>query len=160
MNLRALWTSKRKRRLALGGLGVVGLGWGACAFLRISNPGDVAGFLGMARECPPIWRQFALRRFAAGDSAAELLRRFPPSHRAEFGRYGVYTYHQTPNGIQCTALSVLTRDGRLLSARAGSCTWQYAFFHSEDAELDRMYADYEQSQQEDRERLRQEKQQP
>lgn len=160
MNLRAFWSSRRNRWLTIGTLAVVGLVCGACAFLRISHPRDVEAYFEMAGECHPVWRQFALRRFTAGDSAAEFLRRFPPTYREEFGRYGLYSYHQSPDGIQFTGLSVITRDGRLLSARTGSCTWQFTFFHSDDAELDREYAAYEQSRREQRERLRQEKQKP
>ncbi len=32
----------------------------------------------MAIVCHPLWRQFAFRRYGAGDSASDLLRRYPP----------------------------------------------------------------------------------
>ena len=88
-----------------------------------------------------MWRQFAFRHFGSGDSAADLLKRFPASRREEFGRYGIYRSHLgDSNGIPFTSLAVVTRDGKLLSAGAGSCTWRFTFFHKEDAGLDQQYA--------------------
>ena len=116
------------------------------AFLRISHPRDIEAFLGMAAECHPVWKQFAFRRYGAGDSSQELFRRFPPTHRTEFGRYGVYSFSAGPsNTIPFTSLSVVTRDGKLLSAASGSCTWQFIFFSSADPELDRQYAAFVQA---------------
>lgn len=111
------------------------------AFLRISHPGDVEAYLGMASECHPVWKQFAFRRFGAGDSAQKLFQRFPPTRRVEFGRYGIYSFSTGPsNSIPFTSLSVVTKDGTLVSAAAGSCTWQFVFFATQDPELDRQYA--------------------
>jgi len=100
----------------------------------------------MAAECRPVWKQFAFRRYGAGDSAQELFRRFPPTRRTEFGRYGVYSFSAGPsNSIPFTSLSLVTRDRKLLSAASGSCTWQFTFFSSADPELDRQYAAFEQA---------------
>jgi len=115
----------------------------SCAFFRIWHPRDIEAYFGMASECHPAWRQFAFRHFGAGDSASDLLQRYPPDRREEFGRYGVYRYYKgDSNGIPFTGLSVVARDGKLLSAGAGSCTWRFSFFQKEDAELDRQYAVY------------------
>ena len=140
------WLSKRGQRLLLAAALAVALIGASCAFLRISHPRDIEAFLGMAAECPPVWKQFAFRRYGAGDSAQELFRRFPPTRRTEFGRYGVYSFSAGPsNSIPFTSLSVVTRDGKLLSAASGSCTWQFTFFGSADRELDRQYAAFEQA---------------
>ena len=80
-----------------------------CIFFRISRASDVDAYIGMASECHPIWKQFALRRFGAGDSAAELFRKFTPDRREEFGRYGCYSYFRGPGGLQFTGLIVTTR---------------------------------------------------
>jgi hypothetical protein len=112
-----------------------------CIFFRISRPRDIEAYFGMASECPPVWKQFAFRRFGKGDSATRFLKRFPPSNRAEFGRYGIYGYHEGgSNVIAFTELRVITRDGKLISAGAGSCTWEFIFFQTADAELDRQYS--------------------
>jgi len=76
---------KRKKRFVLLGVSAL-LALGAfCAFFRISNLEDIEAYREMARECHPVWKQLALRRFGRGDAAQELFRRFPPTHREEFG---------------------------------------------------------------------------
>lgn len=137
---RVWWPPKRAIRLLLVGATTMLVTGISCAFLRISHPRDIEAFLGMAAECHPVWKQFALRRFGAGDSAQELLRRFPPTSREEFGRYGVYSYSANSNGIGFTGFSVVSRDGKLVSAASGSCTWHFTFFITEDPELERQYA--------------------
>jgi hypothetical protein len=137
---RAWWPIKRPIGLLLiAAMAMLGTGV-CCALLRISHPRDVEAFLGMAAECHPVWKQFALRRFGAGDSAQELFRRFPPTRGEEFGHYGVYSYTANSNGFSFTGLSVVSRDGRLVSAASGSCTWHFTFFMTEDPELERQYA--------------------
>jgi hypothetical protein len=90
----------------------------------------------MAGESPPVWRQFAFRRFGIGDSTAEFLKKHPPTRREEFGRYGIY--HDGPgdsNSIPFTGLTVASKDGKLISAGAWSCTWQFVFFSTKDSRL-------------------------
>ena len=117
----------------------------ACLFLRIFRPAHLAGYLEMAFTAHPVWREFASRRVHPGDSAAELLRRFPPQITEEFGRYGVYTYFREsthPAALNLDAFCVSTRDGKLLRAISASCTWQYTFFDLPDTDLDREYTDF------------------
>jgi hypothetical protein len=55
----------------------------------------------------------------------------------------VYSFSDGPsNRIPFTSLSVVSRDGKLLSAAAVSCTWQFIFFSSADPELVRQYDAY------------------
>lgn len=139
MNPRSLWSGKSKKWLVGGGATALAV-LASCAFLRISCPHDVEAYFGMASECHPLWRQFAFRRYGAGDSATDLLRRYPPSYREEFGRYGVYRYYKgKPDGIAFTGLSVVTSDGKLVSAGAASCDWQFTFFHTQDPDINRQY---------------------
>jgi hypothetical protein len=133
MKVRSIFRSRRNKFI-IGISGTAGLLVWGCIFLRIHSFAEFESFLQMAGEAPPVWRQFAFRRFGPGDSVAELLRRFPPSGREEFGRYGVYGY-----GGGFIGLGVTTRDGKILSARAGSCTWRYTFFSTDDPEIDRAY---------------------
>src|SRR5467141_3070437 len=97
------WPSKRGQRLLLAAALALALIGASCALLRISRPRDIEAFLGMAAECHPVWKQFAFRRYGAGDSAQELFRRFPPTRRTEFGHpvYKSFFGHQrqeTPFG--------------------------------------------------------------
>ena len=142
MNTHHLWSNKKARRFTIAAALFIAPAIGFCAFLRISRPADLDAYLGMASECHPVWRQFALRRFNAGDSTAGLFAHFPPSRKEEFGRYGIYWYYQNSDGIPFTGLAVVTRDGRLLSAESGSCTWRFAFFRTADPDLDIQYAAY------------------
>lgn len=135
-----LQVNKKARWVTCAAIVFAVLSVGACRFLHISSLADIEAYFGMATESHPVWRQFALRRFNAGDSAAELLRKFPPTRKDEFGRYGVYSFDANATGISWSAFTVVTRDGCLLSAQCGSCTWEYTFFDVPDSNLD---ADYE-----------------
>ena len=134
---------------------MLGALWSVCAFLRLSRPQDLVAFLGMASECHSVWKQFAFRRFGAGGSALELFRRFPPTRREEFGRYGIYRFSDGPaNCIPFTSLSVVTKDGKLIAAASGSCTWRFTFFSTQDPELNRQYAGFLQQRHRESERKR------
>jgi hypothetical protein len=115
-----------------------------CAFFRISRPRDVMAYTEMALTFHPVWKQFALRRYAAGDSAEPFLQAFPPTRKWEFGRYGVYEFypHYTERGLYFAGFYVTTRDGKLLRAQAHSCEWQFDFFCVPDAECDRQHREY------------------
>lgn len=90
----------------------------------------------MARDCHPVWKEFAWRRFGKGDSVEEFLRRFPPSQREDSGRQGTYHYHKDGGkGMRFTGVTVSSWDGHLIRAQAWSCTWQFTFFETGDAEL-------------------------
>ena len=131
--------SKKKIGVFFGTMGLMVLA--ICIFFRISHTRDIEAYFGMASECPPVWKQFAFRRFGKGDSATNFLQRFPPNRREEFGRYGVYHYNDGGSNVMAfTQLAVVTRDNKLISAAAGSCTWRFSFFHTEDAELDRQFS--------------------
>jgi|SRR5688572_6361154 len=139
LNPRCLWSNRKVRICIIVVAVVISVAVGCCAFLRISRPADIEAYFGMAIECDPVWRQFALRQFSAGDSAAELLRRFPPDQREEFGRYGVYSYG---GPLAFAGFSVVTRDGKLLSASSGSCTWRFTFFRIDDPEFKPQFVAY------------------
>ena len=108
-----------------------------CAFFQIRHPRDVRAYLGMAAEIHPVWREFALRRYGAGSSAKDLVRLHPPRTKHEFGSYAVYDYDDFGDGFfSWSNLRVTARDGKLLSAMAGSCTCQFTFFDTLDTMID------------------------
>ena len=113
-----------------------------CAFFRIRSSTDVVAYYSMSRECHPIWRDLAMRRIHADDSAADFLRRHSPNRREEFGEYALYTYYQTfdGTGIPFTSISVIARDGQLAAAQASSCTWQFPFFGALDSAFTEAYS--------------------
>jgi hypothetical protein len=138
LSLRRLWTLRWFRGASFTSAACLVVLFGLCAFFRFWRPADFEAYRGMAAECHPVWRAFAFRRFSRGDSAAELFAAYPPTRREEFGRYGIYGYGEP--GF--TGLAVTTKDGRLMSAAAGSCTWSFIFFTTSDDQLEREYQVY------------------
>ena len=103
-------------------------GTSACAFFRIHSRRDVIGFMEMSSGFHPAWWGLACRQFRAGDAANELIRRHPPPAIIEYGPYADYEYEICPEGISLSSLRVVAKDGRLIGAWAGSCTWEHTFF--------------------------------
>ena len=138
---------KRRTKLMIAGgaflavtLTLIAVG---CVFFQIRHPRDVHAYLGMAAEIHPVWREFALRRYGAGSSATDLVRSHPPRTKHEFGRYAIYDYDDSGDGFfSWSNLRVTARDGKLLSAMAGSCTWQFTFFETPDPMIDTEYRKY------------------
>ena len=111
---------------------LIGLLAGACSFLRIRSKNDVIATIGMWRECPPVWKDLALGRIVRGDTVDRLYSLHPPLGQRNFGPFTMYSFDPPASGIQFTGLNVVARDGRLVLARAASCTWTYSFFEDEE----------------------------
>jgi hypothetical protein len=137
MNPRRLWVSRWFRSAIFISAACLIVLVSGCAFFRVWRLSDLEAYRGMAAECHPVWRAFAFRKFSRGDSAAELLAKYPPTQREEFGRYGVYHYG---HDMGYTGLTVTTKDGRLMTAGAWSCTWRFTFFDTVDPQLVRDHA--------------------
>jgi len=133
----------RLRRIGICLLSLVAILIATLAFFRIRGPNDLEAFRGMADECHPVWKSLALRRISRGDSVTNLFALYKPSQRAEFGRYGIYDYYKGGGIGGFTGLRIIARDGHLISAASGSCTWQFVFFRTVDADLDKQYVAYE-----------------
>lgn len=134
----------RKVKIAVGcGLALLSLAIAGCVFLRIREVRHLEAYAEMARTFPPVWREFAFRKLSAGDLAADLLQRHKPTRIEEFGRYGIYSYYPGgEGGLPMSGVVAITRDGRLLTAEAASCTWKLTFFETNDPELDKGYEAY------------------
>ncbi|WP_437227046.1 hypothetical protein SH661x_000146 [Planctomicrobium sp. SH661] len=131
------------RRLIIAGAAVFSLLIAACLFFRIYGPQDLRTYVAMASEGHPVWRELALRRIRAGHPVDDLLKRYPPSSRSEFGPYGVYDYYQDSEpGLYFTGVTVVARDGKLIQATAWSCTWNSVFFDVPDPSLESQYHEY------------------
>ena len=93
---------------------------GLCGFFHIKSSNDLYGYWALAASYNLVWKEFAFRRVRAGDSAAELVRRFPAPSQEEFGRYAVYEYEPRPPGhLFFTSLAVIARDGRICQKHLG-----------------------------------------
>ena len=135
---------KKRTKVAIGSAVILlALILAACLFVRIRQPRDLVSHLEMAIEFPAIWRELALRRFGPGDSTEDLLRICPPNRSDTFGRYAIHEYFPGENGgLPMSGIAVTARDGKLISAAAGGCTWKYSFFDMPDPECDRQYELY------------------
>ena len=102
---------------------------GVCAFFDINTFQDVRGYIEMRRGFHPVWIDLALRRVDTGHETADFLREHPPPLVIEYGPFTDYEYEIAPRGcLSFNTLRVTAIDGRLISARAGSCTWRHTFF--------------------------------
>lgn len=102
-------------------------------------------YIGMAHESHPVWQKLALRQINAGDSAADFVANNSPTSRTEFGRYGVYGFvegGENPRYFSLSGVEVIARDGVLVRAYAGSCTWKFTFFDDRDPDFDAQYIAY------------------
>ena len=134
----------RRVKIALGcGLALLSLAIAACVFLRIREVRHLEAYREMGRDFPPVWREFAFRKLSVGDSATDLLKRHKPTRTEEFGRYAIYSYYPSGEGsLPMSGVVAIARDGKLLTAEAGSCTWKLTFFETNDPELDKGYEAY------------------
>jgi hypothetical protein len=115
------------RRMLISAVSAVVLLLGACWFFGVWRPRDITGYLIMSRECHPVWKDLALRRMRAGHSLENLIARTAPARVERFGRYAMVNYQ---SGLALTGVTVVARDGRLVSGEAWSCTFHHTFFNS------------------------------
>jgi hypothetical protein len=111
-----------------------------CIFFGIKSKQDVAGYLNMiAEDFHPIWKDLALRRIKKGDSIESVLKKYSPVLRLDFPPYINVQFEKPFKGIGITA-----KNGKLISAGAGSCCWEHTFFDTpeENEQLDTAYAAY------------------
>jgi hypothetical protein len=113
--------------------------WATATYFRISSFRDLIAYGGMAAECHPIWLELAFRRIQPGEDFRTVLQDMPPDSQEQLGEYAFYDY-----GVGFTALRIYTKSGKVVSAGAGSCTWDYSFFNTfspdDWAELNARYA--------------------
>ncbi len=110
--------------------------------LGIHSRMDVLAYRMMIREqYHPVWKDLALRRIRKGDDLQMLLQKHPPVCVEAFGSFASVLYNRP---LSYNTLGVIAKDGRLISARAGSCTWHHVFFNSPEEEeaLDQAYSNH------------------
>ena len=123
-------TSNSTRTLALrlaAGVVVALIVWAVVAGVKAREA--ASEFRMMAKECHPIWRDFASQRFNPGDSLDALLAAHTPAWKRSLGDVTVCEFRAPrdpavhPSPVRVTAVR-----GRLVSAIAGSCNWWHTFF--------------------------------
>jgi hypothetical protein len=87
----------------------------------------------------PVGRDLWFGHIHQGQALQEIVDRAPAHYTRQYGRFACLTYYPGrppgPGGLSFSSLSVIAKDGRLVSASAGSCTWSRVFFDmgAEDA---------------------------
>jgi hypothetical protein len=92
----------------------------------------------MDEECHPVWRDFFYSRIRAGDDVDSVIARTHPSVIRREGSTVVLSYYQNykKGDLHFTFVSAEARDGKLVCAYAGSCTWARQFFDLTGQEKD------------------------
>lgn len=121
--------TNQRRRGALSVLVGVAVALALGEWLRIDSPRALLAYPMMAKECHPVWRDFAVRRFSRGDSMEALFTAHTPSWQRSLGDIMVCEFHPVRKaGVHPSPVRVTAVRGRLVSAEAGSCTWWHTFF--------------------------------
>jgi hypothetical protein len=96
-------------------------------------------YAAMSRECHPVWRDLDAGRVRAGQAVEDVIERTRPVQVEHFENVTFLHYH--PPGF--TGLTIVAKNGRLVSAGAASCTWDWTFFDTWPAvERDAFYKRY------------------
>src|SRR5262249_52403087 len=101
----------------------------ACWQWRIWSPQD---FREYQEGCEyPIGRELWFGHIAPGQSMDKIREIAPPHRTHQFGPFTESTYYPggpQPRGLPFSSLCVIAKEGKLVHAAAGSCTWHRVFF--------------------------------
>jgi hypothetical protein len=86
---------------------------------------DYAIYQAMGYECHPVWKDLYWGKIRKGESLDSVLEAHPPVKIEHFGDFVALQYHPDRS---FTGIEIIAKEGRVLSARAGSCTWACKFF--------------------------------
>jgi hypothetical protein len=119
----------------------------ACWHWHIWRPADLREYREVCRYS--IGRDLWFGRITPDHDVEVLIERLPPHRIRRFGRFTCLTYFAGrppgPGEIPFENLEVVARDGRLVSAIAGGCTWNHFFFkmsEEDDAEFQQAFHRY------------------
>ncbi|WP_164103823.1 hypothetical protein [Candidatus Laterigemmans baculatus] len=115
---------------ALRAVAIVGVAAGVaavsyCVKNDIRSADDWRNFRAMRSESAPIMVALANGSLTAGDSVREMLAVERPVRSDDYGRCVIYRFAPERSYDYRT---VVTVDGFVVAAHAGSCTWRWTFF--------------------------------
>ncbi len=102
---------------------------GFASYTGIWSRRDFQVYQAMAKECDPVWRDFYWGRIRAGQDVEDVIAKTHPTVVQRFGGFTVLSYFGDREGIPFTGVSATAKDGVLVWAEAGSCTWTRVFFN-------------------------------
>jgi hypothetical protein len=84
-------------------------------------------YQGMSHDCHPVWKDLHAGHVHQGLPVEEVIAQTHPVRVDRFDGFVVLEY-QGGQGLCFSGVTIVARDGRLVSAQAWSCTWQRTFF--------------------------------
>jgi hypothetical protein len=102
-------------------VGVISCAW----YFRVWSWRDLQIYQAMSSECHPVWRDLHWGRIHSGQDVEEIIEGTNPV-RVE--RYGAFVRLNYQKGLCFTGVTITSKDGRVASAAAWSCTWNRVFF--------------------------------
>jgi hypothetical protein len=118
---------KRRRWLRVGVLALALAGTAALLawlYLYVQDSRKREIYEAMSQECHPVWRDLDAGRIRPGQLVDEVISRTHPVQVEHFEDVTFLHYH--PPGF--TGLVIVAKGGRVVSANAASCTWDWTFF--------------------------------
>jgi hypothetical protein len=101
-----------------------------CCHFRIWSFEDYRVYQEVCRY--PVGEDLWFGRIQAGQNLEHFLAEHPPHRTLRLGRFTDLSYYTLwplpPGTIPLGGLAVIAKDGRLVQAAAGCCTWQRVFF--------------------------------
>lgn len=102
------------------------VGFAAATYFRVWSRHDYQIVRAMSRECHPIWKDLHWGRIRPGQDVAKLVAGSAPVRIERFGEFEWLRYNSIGD---FTGVLIIARNGRIVGAAAGSCTWQREFFN-------------------------------
>ncbi len=128
--------SPRWSRLLLTALSLIAVGLALCWTWRIWSLGDFSSYRRVIGYS--LGQDLWFGRIAPGDEIASLIAKAPPHFSEQRGRFTCIAYYPggpvPPGAMPMERLSIVAKDGRLVSASASCCVWCREFFQMNDAD--------------------------
>jgi hypothetical protein len=122
-----VWKHRLMQRTAYAIVVVAVSFFSFCWFVKIESITHPRTFIGIARSCHPVWKDLACGRIYEGQPVDEVIAKTKPAHVDRRGVFVSLDYHEP---WSLTVMRVIAKNGKLVSAHAGSCTWDHTFFDS------------------------------
>ncbi len=123
--MRRFWSHRWVRITAGAAVLLLGSLVFVCWHYHIWSLRDLLVYQAMSRECHPVWKELHAGRVYEGQPVEEVIARTQPVRVERFENCVLLEYQE---GLCFTGVTVVARDGRLVSAQAWSCTWERTFF--------------------------------
>jgi hypothetical protein len=111
---------------ALAVIALLLIGVSICRYYRIYSFRSWEAYQVMAKESPPVWRDYHFGRVRAGDDVEDVIRRTSPERVERNGRWVKFNYQ--PDALVMNGVTVFAYDGKMVFASAWGCAWGRIFF--------------------------------